>query len=267
MIRQLSRRGLAALALGIAALVSGCDKNPVDAVIEAAIDFEGYFQAGDGTEIELSGAYAYVRSVGTAQLGIPLTVGHRYMSGMYATDVPGEFEGYVTDRTGLLGRGTVRIDGNSLVVTSRESTAPTGHTNWVRRTRPSPPPTTPPITPPGTPPTGTVTTLVEASGLEGAERSQRFWQLQVPAGTKEIRVTTTEDNQWGRNQGDIFLRRNSRPTASHHPYSWAADHRSIEPNRADELIVVSNPAAGTWHLLLYGYHEYWGTTVKVTITR
>lgn len=268
MLRQRSRRGLAAVALALAALTSGCDKNPVDAAIEAAIDFEGYFRADDGTEIELSGAYAYVRKVGTAVLGISLDVGDPYMMGMYPTGTPGEFSGYIVDRTGLLGRGTVRIEGNSLVVTSREYTAPTGQTSWQRATPSTPStPGTPSTPPPSTPPSGSVTTLVNASGLEGDERSQRFWQFDVPSGTKEIRVTTTEDNQYGRNLGDIFIRRGSRPSASHHPYTWVADEKSIQPNREDELIVIPNPTAGTWHVLLYGYHEYWGTTLKVTITR
>lgn len=261
------RRILAALALGAATLVSACDKNPVDAAIEAAIDFDGYFRAEDGTEIELSGAYAYVRKVGSATLGIDLDVGDPYMMGMYPTDEPGVFSGYVIDRSGLLGRGTVRIDDNSLVVTSSEYPAPTGQARWQRATPPSTP-TTPTTPPPTTnPPSGSVTTLVNSSGLEGAERSKRYWEFQVPSGTKEIRVTTTEDNQYGGNLGDIFIQRGARPTASHHPYTWSAYDESIEPNRSDELIVVSNPTAGTWHVMLYGYHAYWGTTLKVTITR
>ena len=89
----------------------------------------------------------------------------------------------------------------------------------------------------------------------------------VPTGTKQLRVTTTEDNQYGGNLGDLFVRRGSRPTASHHPYVWTADCKSIESNRTPEECVINNPTAGTWHILLYGYHAYWGTTLKATITK
>ena len=267
MLRQHYRRTLAALALGMTALVAGCEKNPVDAALDAALDFEGYFRAEDGTEIELSGAYAYVRKVGTAVLGVSLDVGDPYMMGMYPTGEAGVYSGYVVDRTGLLGRGTVRIDGGSLVVTSSEYPSATGQASWQRATPPSTTPSTPTTPPPSNPPAGTVTTVVSASALEGAERSKRYWEFNVPAGTKEIRVTTTEDNQYGGNLGDIFIRYGTRPDANHHPYTWQAYDESIEPNRSDELIVVTNPQAGTWHVLLYGYHAYWGTTLKVTITR
>jgi len=268
MLRRHHRRTLSALVLGMAVLVGGCEKNPVDAAFDAALDFEGYFRAEDGTEIELSGSYAYVRKVGTAVLGTTLDVGDAYMMSMYETDEPGEFAGYVIDRTGLLGRGRVRIDATSLTVTSSEYPSPTGQANWQRTTPPSsPPPTSGGNPPPSNPPAGTVTTVVDTTGLQGEERSKLYWPITVPAGTKEIRVTTTEDNEYGRNLGDIFIQHGSRPTASHHPYTWTAYDESVKPNRENELIVVSNPAAGTWYVMLYGYHAYWGTSLKVTLTR
>ena len=60
----------------------------------------------------------------------------------------------------------------------------------------------------------------------------------------------------------------ARPTASrpNEQYAWTADCASIESNRAPERCTFSRPASGVWHILVYGYHAYYGANLTVTLT-
>ena len=65
----------------------------------------------------------------------------------------------------------------------------------------------------------------------------------------------------------MFLRRGQAPTASHDPYVWTADCAGVQPNRETERCAVPNPPAGVYYVMVYGYHEYWGAKLTVSIVR
>ena len=104
--------------------------------------------------------------------------------------------------------------------------------------------------------------------LEGDNNSSTFFTITVPSGTKKLVVETFEEDQWGHNLGDLFVSRGQRPAVhGEEPYRWTADCASVKPNREREVCSFNNPPAGTWHILLYGYHAYYSTSLKATISK
>jgi hypothetical protein len=244
-------------------------KNPIDAGIEVALDaaFSGYFETGDGTQIELIGSDGWIRRVGSYIFpsGVTMTVGNKYMIGMAPTGNPGEYRGYVVGKTGLLDWGTLTISGNQMTITRASADAFSGHTTWNKINAPSG--GTGGSGNSGSGSTGNIVLLNEPS-LSGARSSTKYWTITVPSGTKQLVVETGEVDIYSGNLGDLFVSRGVQPTVnSREPYNWTAQCASVRPNRERENCTFSNPTPGTYHILLYGYHEYYGTTLKATITK
>lgn len=125
------KRGLRAIALGGLVAGGACKKNPVDTALEAALDFDGVFEATDGTQIQMNAdGSATVKKVGSSALTSPLQVGKTYMYAMVRQG-PGEYRGYVVDKTGLLDWGDVSIHGSALTI-SRQTSAPVGQISWQK---------------------------------------------------------------------------------------------------------------------------------------
>ena len=251
-------------------LLSSCEKNPIDTAFEEALDFSGFFQASDGTEIELrTSGRADVVTVGSAQLGTPLQVGNPYMTGMGPTGTPGEYRGYAVGRTGMLDWADVQLTGNSLVIRRKAADEIAAHVNWSRISSPS---TLPPSSPPpggdgDTTPAPATEVLLDQNNLKGDEGSSAYFTITVPAGVRRLVVETSE-NQGGYNVGDLFVSRGQQPKVnSRAPYSYSATCASVKPNRQRENCTFDNPPAGEWHILLYGYHRYYGTRLTATIHR
>lgn len=254
------------LALSLA--ISGCTL-PADAVIDYV--FEGLYRATNGTVIELDGAEATV--VANEAGGLP--VGTVYMRRL---DEGGELYGDGA-RMRDFAVSVRNMDGDMVsgVATFNEWGLHVDHTRmdysyntWSRIDEiPEPEPENPGSGGGAGDGDGTAgsTVLLYSKDLEGSEGSSRYFTVTVPSGASKLTVETFEENQYGYNVGDLFVSYGSRPTASHYPYKWTAQCASVASNRAPETCSFANPQAGTWHILLYGYHAYSGTSLKVTIDR
>ncbi|HYW52207.1 MAG TPA: hypothetical protein VE861_16440 [Gemmatimonadaceae bacterium] len=272
--RHRSRRIAVAL-LGLSAvLLTGC-KNPVDAALDIALDFDGLYTASDGTIVELNEDSGVIVTAGSGATAAGLRVGDLYFSNVRRTSVAthtADYTGSVRTSSGAYVTGTITLGtSGSLVVLA--SSQISSHIAWMAGaqtiTNPTNPstPTTPPT--PTTPTTGT-TTIFSQSALSGALRSTRTWKITVPTGAKQLLVTTSED-AGGYNVPDLFVRQGSAAVISRpngEGYTWTATCASVESNRAPERCAIPNPPAGDWYISLYGYNDsYYGVSLKATITR
>jgi hypothetical protein len=101
---------------------------------------------------------------------------------------------------------------------------------------------------------GEVRTLqngVPVPNLSGVAGSERFFKIEVPAGQRELIFQMSG----GTGNADMYIRRGSRPTTA----TW--DHRSTQPDN-NERVVIDNPQAGAWHVMLRGVTAYNGTTLE-----
>jgi len=78
--------------------------------------------------------------------------------------------------------------------------------------------------------------------ISGDRRAWQRYTLDVPAGMSKLTVTTSG----GTGDADLYLRFGASPTTSTY------DCRS-EDKANTESCVINNPAAGEWHISLYGY--------------
>lgn len=107
---------------------------------------------------------------------------------------------------------------------------------------------TPPPPPPGD---GVLTNNVPVSDISGAQGSEQFWSIQVPAGQTSLVVTISG----GSGDADLYVRAGSKPTTASYncrPYL----------NGNNETCTITNPAAGTFYVMLRGYTAYSGVTLK-----
>jgi hypothetical protein len=235
---------------------ASCKKNPIDAALDEALDFSGFFEAENGMVIELDvpGGRAEIRKFGSSPFGSMLKLNDPFILGMY--QVGDKYRGHVRGNNGFFDWSDITLVDGKLNISS---TMP-GHQTW----RPSSAPSTPGT--PSTPATGTSTTLLSQGGLAGNLRSQRTYKVTVPTGVKSLVAELTEEPGGGQ-LADMFLRRGQAPTASHDPYVWTADCAGVQPNRETERCVVTNPVAGDYYVMVYGYHEYWGAKLTISIVR
>lgn len=91
---------------------------------------------------------------------------------------------------------------------------------------------------------------VAVSGLSGAQGSQQFWTLTVPAGATNLQIQTSG----GTGDMDMYVRFGSAPTTS----TWDCRPYAGDNN---ETCTFPSPAAGTWHVMLDGYTAYSGLTL------
>lgn len=91
---------------------------------------------------------------------------------------------------------------------------------------------------------------VPVNGLSGATDSQKLFKITVPAGQTRLEFRLSG----GTGDCDLFLRFGTPPTLSSYSYS-------SEENSNNEAITISNPAAGDWYVMLYGYRGYSGATL------
>jgi vibriolysin len=98
---------------------------------------------------------------------------------------------------------------------------------------------------------GTLTNNTPVSSISGATGSQQFWQMTVPAGQSTLTFTTSG----GTGDVDMYVQIGSKPTTSTYqcrPYI----------NGNSETCTFTNPAAGTYWVMLNGYAAYSGVTLK-----
>lgn len=94
---------------------------------------------------------------------------------------------------------------------------------------------------------------VPISNISGSSGSERHYTITVPPGATRLEVTTSG----GSGDLDLYVRRSQRASRS------ASDCSSGSSNN-DESCTMTNPASGTWYVMLYGYSAYSGTTLRAT---
>jgi hypothetical protein len=100
---------------------------------------------------------------------------------------------------------------------------------------------------------GTLTNGVPVPNLSGATNAQSNYSIAVPAGQTSLVVTISG----GTGDADLYVRAGSAPTLTTYdcrPY--------ITGN--SETCSFTNPAAGTWYIMLNGYTAYSGVTLTAT---
>ncbi len=98
-----------------------------------------------------------------------------------------------------------------------------------------------------------LTNGVSVTGISGSTGSQRFYTITVPAGRPSLTITTSG----GTGDVDLYTRRGSRPTTTTY------DCRPFRTGNA-ETCTVTNPAAGTYFILLNAYSTYSGVSLRAT---
>jgi vibriolysin len=103
---------------------------------------------------------------------------------------------------------------------------------------------------PPAPGNGVLQNGVPIRGLSGAQGEQRFWTLEVPAGQASVSFSISG----GTGDADMYVRSGSKPTLT----SW-----NCRPyvNGNIETCTITNPAPGTWWVMLNGYSAYSGVTL------
>ncbi|OZB58070.1 MAG: peptidase [Lysobacterales bacterium 14-68-21] len=94
---------------------------------------------------------------------------------------------------------------------------------------------------------------VPVSNLSGAKGTKLYYTVQVPAGAKNLAITTSG----GSGDEDLYVKFGSTPTTSSYdcrPY--------ISGN--NESCTVSTPSTGTYYIMLNGYSAFSGVTLKAT---
>ena len=105
------------------------------------------------------------------------------------------------------------------------------------------------------PPLVVLTNGVPHGGLAGVQGSQRLFKLTVPAGQSQLVVRITG----GSGDADLYVRFGASPTLStwdFSPYLFGNE----------EVVTVSNPAAGDWYLMVHGFADYSGVSVSAEYT-
>ncbi len=111
---------------------------------------------------------------------------------------------------------------------------------------------TPPPPPPGD---NTLTNGVAKTNLSGAQGSEQFFTLDVPAGASGLSFVMSG----GSGDGDMYVRFGSAPTTSSYdcrPYL----------NGNNETCSISNVQAGTYHVMIRGYTSFSGTSLVGSFT-
>jgi hypothetical protein len=94
-----------------------------------------------------------------------------------------------------------------------------------------------------------------ARAVWGVTGSARYFYIHVPANVSQmtLRLKGTSGNP------DLYLKRQAMPT------TWSYDYRSAW-NAANEKIVVQNPKAGTWYVMVHGRSAYASATLTAVRT-
>ncbi|MBN9682703.1 MULTISPECIES: PPC domain-containing protein [unclassified Corallococcus] len=105
----------------------------------------------------------------------------------------------------------------------------------------------------GNPGTGTLTNGVPVTGLSGAQGSYRYWTVTVPAGKTSLLVQT----MFGTGDADLYVRLGSRPE------DYVYDCRPLTSGNTESCL-INAPTAGVYHVMIKGYTDYSGVTLKAS---
>ncbi|MGE6758274.1 PPC domain-containing protein [Corallococcus interemptor] len=105
----------------------------------------------------------------------------------------------------------------------------------------------------GTPGTGTLTNGVAVTGLSGTQGSARYWTINVPAGRPSLLVQISG----GMGDADLYVREGAQPTGFGDTCSSAGTGNS-------DYCTVTLPSPGVYYVMLKGYADYSGVTLKAS---
>ncbi len=94
---------------------------------------------------------------------------------------------------------------------------------------------------------------VAVTGLSGSAGVGQYFKIDVPAGQDTLEISTSG----GTGDVDLYVKRGSLPTTTSY------DYRPYKVGN-NETVDVNNPASGTWYIMLRGYTNYSGVTLKAT---
>lgn len=100
----------------------------------------------------------------------------------------------------------------------------------------------------------TLTSGTPVTGIAGSANSSRHYVIVVGNGASQLTVTTTG----GTGDADLYLRAGTPPTT-------VISDCDSETSTSSESCTISNPAAGPWHVLVYGYSAYANVTLTATV--
>lgn len=100
---------------------------------------------------------------------------------------------------------------------------------------------------------GVLTNNTPVTGISDSTNGQKFWSFAVPAGQSTLTVTISG----GSGDADLYLQSGSKPTTS----SYIC--RPYRTGNA-ETCTITNPAAGTYWIMLNAYSSYSGVTLTGT---
>jgi hypothetical protein len=107
---------------------------------------------------------------------------------------------------------------------------------------------------PAVDPVKALKSCVPMEGLSGAQGSEVFFKIEVPAGRASLRIALSG----GTGDADLYIKKGEKPTTKSFDY-----HPGLHGN--DETVEVLNPAAATWYVMVQGYQAFSGVTLKACV--
>ena len=103
--------------------------------------------------------------------------------------------------------------------------------------------------------------ILNQANIEGADKSLNVFKITVPAGTTTLEVFLEQS------LGDLYVKRGSPPVVDpvRSTSQFDADCASMKSNYDTEACRIANPAAGEWFIGVFGYHAYYGSTVRAVV--
>ncbi len=92
---------------------------------------------------------------------------------------------------------------------------------------------------------------VPVTDLAGQPGSETIYRIEVPAGQTSLEIRMSG----GTGDADLYVKLGSRPTTTDY------DYRPFVIGN-NEAVTVDNPAAGTWFVMVRGYSDFTGITLK-----
>jgi uncharacterized membrane protein len=94
---------------------------------------------------------------------------------------------------------------------------------------------------------------VAVTNLSGAASSEKTYRIDLPTGVKTLLI----EMSGGTGDADLYVKLKSPPTATDY------DYRPFQTGN-NETVTVDAPAAGTWFVMIRGYSDYAGVTLKAS---
>ncbi|WP_394833778.1 M4 family metallopeptidase [Pendulispora rubella] len=101
----------------------------------------------------------------------------------------------------------------------------------------------------------TLTNNTPVTGISGARLSKKYYKITVPAGRTSLKVTTVPASGTNDPDADLYVAKDAAPTTTQ-------SGNKSESSTNTETVTINSPAAGTYYILVYGYSDFSGVTLK-----